>query len=228
MTRLFSLILLPLMLFSQNNFEYVQYDTDVSTIDTFVVLHGDIFSMQTEAQDLSVTRVTHEIATGWSASFCVDIACLPPFLDIFDFNLAAGDTSLFSLDIITYNNTGTGSWTMYVVDSTSMEIDSAFIQLEVTSVGIEDFSRPEHFQISPVYPNPTNAAFRFDVSAEKSGIHSVSLYDLNGRQILVREYRLNQGQNHLTLQVQDIPSGQYFLQTEFNGERKIQKVSLVK
>jgi len=229
-TRTFIPILsLPIMIMGQNNlFEYVQYDTEVTTSDTFVVLHGNIFSLHDQDQALTVTRVTHEIAEEWSCSICVGIACLPPFLDVYNLSLAAGDTSLFTLDIITNHTPGNGSWTMYVVDSTTMEVDSAQIALEVVAVDIDEISSPESFRISSVYPNPTNASFKFDLFAEQPGQYDVALFDLTGRIVLQRSYQVQSGRNHLAMQVYGIASGNYILQTSHEGKNSSKKVSLIK
>jgi len=114
-----------------NNFEFVQYDSSYVGDEEFIVLHGDIFNLTDSTYDVSVTRVTHSIPTTWSTSYCVGPACLPPFLDTFTFSLEAGDTALFSLDTYHAGEAGMGSWTIFVVDSSTMEIDSVHFSVEV-------------------------------------------------------------------------------------------------
>ncbi len=114
-----------------NNFEFVQYDSNYTGSEAFVVLHGDIFNLTDSTYDITVTRVTHSIPATWSTSYCVGPACLPPFLDTFTFSLEAGDTALFSLDTYHNGESGMGSWTIFVVDSSTMEIDSVNINMEV-------------------------------------------------------------------------------------------------
>ena len=117
---------------SINAFNFIQYDSTYSGNEEIVVLYGDIFSLSDSAQSISVTRVEHQKPTGWISSFCVGPACLPPFLDRFTFTLEAGDTALFSLDTHPNGEVGTGSWTIFAVDSTTMEVDSVNISMEYT------------------------------------------------------------------------------------------------
>jgi len=113
-------------------FNFVQYDTSYSGNEEFVVLHGDIISLSDSIQSISVTRVEHQKPAAWSSSFCVGPACLPPFLDRFTFTLEAGDTAAFSLDTYPNATVGEASWTIFAVDSTTMEVDSVHISMEYT------------------------------------------------------------------------------------------------
>ena len=115
------------------NFKFVQYDSAYSGNEDFVVLYGDVISLSDSAQSITVTRKEIQKPDAWVTSFCVGPACLPPFLDTFTFTLAGGDTALFSLDTYPNGELGSGSWTIFAVDSTTMEIDSVSISMELVS-----------------------------------------------------------------------------------------------
>ena len=232
--KLFKILILALgitpALFGQNNdFEFVQYDTAYMGSEELVILHGEIVSLAASSQSISVTRVTHEIPAGWTNSFCVGPACLPPFLDTFTFDLAAADTAEFTLDTYPNGIEGIGRWTMFAVDSSTMEVDSVNFSLEFVAVSIDgSFARPNSFELSHIYPNPTNASVNFNLNLKKSGDYSIILYSLDGREILNRNYQLNSGKNHLQWNMYGLSSGNYIISATGAGETISRQVSVIK
>ena len=225
-----TLMLTVSALFGQNNnFEFVQHDTAYSGSEEFVVLEGDIFSLSDAAQSITVTRLTHEIPSTWINSFCVGPACLPPFLDTFTFELAANDTALFTLDTYPNGEVGVGSWTIFAVDSSTMEVDSVQIYMEVVTVSVDNaYEKPATFELSDTYPNPTNAWVNFDLLLEQSGDYSVVLYALDGREVLSRKYSLQAGENHLQWGLNGLPSGNYIVRATGSGHTVSRKLSVIK
>lgn len=212
-----------------NNFEFVQYDTTYVGNEDFVVLHGDIFSLSNVEQSITVTRIEHQRPATWVTSFCVGPACLPWFVDAHTFALAAGDTALFTLDTYPYGETGTGSWTIFTVDSSTMEVDSVHITMEVVTVSIDgSFASPQSFELSHVYPNPTNAAVNFDLNLNNTGDYSILLHSLDGRVVMSRNYKLRSGKNHLQWTLQGLPSGSYIISATGSGETISRQVSIIK
>jgi len=221
--------ILPAAFGQNNNFEFVQYDSAYTGSEDFVILHGDIISLAASSQTISVTRVTHEIDTSWTNSFCVGPACLPPLLDNFTFDLAASDTALFTLDTYPNDAEGIGRWTMYAVDSSTMEVDSLNFRMEFVTVSIDgSFERPNSFELSHMYPNPTNASVNFDLDLKSTGDYSIILYALDGREIMTRNYQLNSGKNHLQWNMQGLPSGNYIISATGAGETISRQVSVIK
>ncbi|MBC8191905.1 MAG: T9SS type A sorting domain-containing protein [Candidatus Marinimicrobia bacterium] len=219
----------PALFGQNNNFEFVQYDSAYIGNEDFVILHGDIISLAASSQSISVTRVTHEIDASWTNSFCVGPACLPPFLDNFTFDLAASDTALFTLDTYPNGIEGIGRWTMFAVDSSTMEVDSVNFSLEFVAVSIDgSFARPNSFELSHIYPNPTNASVNFNLNLKKSGDYSIILYSLDGREILTRNYQLNSGKNHLQWNMYGLSSGNYIISASGAGETISRQVSVIK
>lgn len=225
-----SIVISVSALFGQlNNFNFVQHDTEYNGSDEFVVLHGEIFSLAATPQTITVTRVTHEIPANWVNSFCVGPACLPPFLDTFTFELAAGDTADFTLDTYPNAELGVGSWTVFVVDSSTMEVDSAMISMEYVTTSIDDaFGLPTHFDLSAIYPNPTNAWINFDLQVQHASEYSIVLYALDGREIMSRSYSLRTGNNHLQWGMHGLPSGNYIISATGPGQTISRQVSVIK
>jgi len=224
------LSIMPTVLWGQtNNFQFVQYDTSYVGNESLVVLEGEIFSRSTADHDLTVTRVTHTIEDAWSSSFCVGPACLPPFLDEYTFTLFAGDTALFSLDTYPHDTPGVGSWTILAVDSTTMEIDSVHITLEFTTTAIDPTSfHPANFELSDIYPNPSNAWINLDLQVVTADHYTLTLYALDGREVLQRTYALRAGQNQLQWGLQGLPSGNYILRATAHGQTLVKQVSVIK
>jgi hypothetical protein len=224
-----ALYIAPAVFGQNNNFEFVQYDTAYIGSEDLVVLHGEIVSLAASSQSISVTRVTHEIPAGWSNSFCVGPACLPPFLSNFTFELAASDTADFTLDTYPYGVEGIGRWTMFAVDSSTMEIDSVHFSLEFVPVSLDgSFGKITSFELSPIYPNPTNASINFNLNLSNSGDYSIILYALDGREIISRNYQLNSGKNHLQWSMQGLSSGNYIIKATGAGETISRQVSVIK
>ncbi|NQV43228.1 MAG: T9SS type A sorting domain-containing protein [Candidatus Marinimicrobia bacterium] len=221
--------LAPAVFGQSNNFEFIQHDTAYIGNEELVILHGEIFSFAASSQPITVTRVTHEIPAGWTNSFCVGPACLPPFLDTFTFDLAASDTAEFTLDTYPNAEEGIGRWTMFAVDSTTMEVDSVNFRLEFVAVSVDgSLERPTSFELSHLYPNPTNASVNFNLNLEKSGTYSIILYSMDGREIMTRNYQLNSGKNHLQWNMNGLSSGNYIISATGAGETISRQVSVVK
>lgn len=212
-----------------NNFDFTQQDTNYFGSDDFVVLHGEIISLSEAPQNITVTRVTHEIPATWSTSFCVGPACLPPFLDTYTFELAGLDTAQFTLDTFPYGEEGTGSWTIYAADSSTMEVDSVHIQMEFVTVGIDFITeRPSDFELARIFPNPTNAAINLHLGVVHSGDYSVTLYDITGKAVTSRQYYLRSGANQLQWSLQGVPSGNYFVSIAGAQQTITRQVSIIK
>ncbi|NQV30382.1 MAG: T9SS type A sorting domain-containing protein [Candidatus Marinimicrobia bacterium] len=223
------IVVVPALFGQINNFEFVQHDTIYTGSEEFVVLEGDIFSFSDAVQSITVTRITHEIPGTWTNSFCVGPACLPPFLDTFTFDLAAHDTALFTLDTYHNGEIGVGSWTIFAVDSSTMEIDSVQISMEVVTVSIDNaYEKPATFKLSSIYPNPSNAWVNFDLSLQNGGEYSVVLYALDGREILSRHYSFQAGKNHLQWGLEGLPSGNYIISASGLGQTVSRQLSVIK
>lgn len=225
------LLLIPILLAAQSNeFEYIQYDTLSEENQAFVVLHGDIFSLSTSAQNITVTPIERSKPEGWQAYYCLRNVCLPlEFVPSYTFELAGGDTSIFSLDVQTADIPGDGEWTIMVVDSSTMEIDSARVRVSFMTSSIDPgFNIPENFKISSVYPNPVNAQVNIALSIEEAGIYTVELISLTGRTVMEREYSLSPGANLFSWNMEGLNSGNYVLSVEHENQIHTRKVIIIK
>ncbi len=232
--RLFKIVVLAFSIASMalgqsNNFEFMQHDSAYVGNDELIILDAEIYSNISSSQSITVTRVTHEMPATWTSSFCVGPACLPPFLDSYTFDLQGYEAVNFTNDTYPNGELGFGNWTFYAVDSSTMEVDSIALTLEYVTVGLDrSFERPGSFELSPLFPNPTNASINFDLFLERAGEYSIILYALNGQEMMTRSYGLQSGKNHIRWNMQGLPSGNYILSATGMGETISRKLSVIK
>jgi hypothetical protein len=231
---LFLLVCTPILMFAQpGNFQYLQYDT-IKTLHvsdtTLAVLYGEIFSTSSTRDSLTVTPIAINQPDEWDAYYCPGKVCLPlDFVPSYSFGLAAGDTADFSFDIQSYGFPGEGEWSIFVVDSATMEIDSAYVKVEFLTTGIfAEEALPSQFGISSVFPNPTNAQVNFNLELEMAGRYTLSLHTLTGRTVLTREYELAPGKNFFSWNLNQLNSGTYLLSAQLHDQIHTQKMVIVK
>jgi hypothetical protein len=63
--------------------------------------------------------------------------------------------------------------------------------------------------ILQVFPQPAGDEVRLDIYAPVSGIVTISVTDLLGREVLAREYTLDRGNHQLVLDMHGLPTGRY-------------------
>ena len=68
-----------------------------------------------------------------------------------------------------------------------------------------------------VFPNPVEGLAYLSFSTTSEGVASVTIYDVSGRLVSVKDYSINQGHNKITLNTEELNQGMYFL-TINNGE----------
>lgn len=100
---------------------------------------------------------------------------------------------------------------------------------ERSGTGIENTQEnAEDFMLAPCYPNPLNTDGRIDFRIPRSGHVSLTVYNLSGQRVqtLVNE-ELTIGDHTVIWNVQELPSGTYFLYLESNGLVRRQKVVVI-
>ncbi|MCF7901810.1 MAG: T9SS type A sorting domain-containing protein, partial [Candidatus Marinimicrobia bacterium] len=161
-----------------------------------------------------------------------EIVCLPPFIDVYDFSLSPGDSAWFALDIYPFEVEGTGEWSIEVIDSTTMEADTADIAYTFGAIGVVDEPEapaPREFGVVQVFPNPTNAAFNTILHKMTPGRYELTLFDLNGRTLETRWLEMKTSGRHLlSWNVDRYTSGSYVLRIEGGGSVWVKRVTIIK
>jgi hypothetical protein len=88
---------------------------------------------------------------------------------------------------------------------------------------------PTNFNLSQNYPNPFNPTTKISYALPKSGIVTLRVYDILGRDIvtLVNEYK-NAGNYTVDFTSSNYTSGVYFYKLEVNGISEVKKMLLLK
>ncbi len=68
-----------------------------------------------------------------------------------------------------------------------------------------------------VYPNPASDHFTVELYATKEGDCNIALVDINGKEVLVKKQLLIEGTNTLVLDIENLASGVYAVQVNFEG-----------
>jgi len=91
------------------------------------------------------------------------------------------------------------------------------------------FLSPGKISLSPAYPNPFNPTTKIRFSAGKTGMHSLQIYDINGRLVeKLIDNQLNHGVYEIVWNASNHPSGVYFIQLVSGYNIQTEKVLLIK
>ena len=175
--------------------------------------------------NLDIGTSIHEIKAFNDYLFVAESSIYPYIFDISDPNspLLAGyynTTGIpYSMDI--------SENLMYFADGFSIEILDCSEALPITETIVPDI--PDKFQLHPLYPNPFNVNAEIRYSIAKAGEVNLTVFDVQGREVVVLESGYQQPGNHSFIwKAENIPSGIYFVRLAQNGDLKLQKVVLVK
>jgi Secretion system C-terminal sorting domain len=75
-----------------------------------------------------------------------------------------------------------------------------------------------------VYPNPTNGKVKVGFSLQQDENVWLNLYDSQGRNLQLRDFEGKSGRNTIELDLQDYPSGAYFINLQYAQKREVLKV----
>lgn len=101
----------------------------------------------------------------------------------------------------------------------------------ITQTGISNYNNeiPEAYSLNQNYPNPFNPTTNISFSLPKSGLVTLKIYDIVGKEVstLVNEVK-SAGNYIIGYNAANIPSGTYFYRLESNGFSETKKMLLIK
>ena len=99
----------------------------------------------------------------------------------------------------------------------------------VTSVTPVVTNLPDKYLLSQNYPNPFNPVTKINFAIPKSGLVSLKVYDVLGREVstLVNEVK-NAGTYKVEFNASNLSSGMYFYKVSVNGFTDVKKMMLIK
>lgn len=94
-----------------------------------------------------------------------------------------------------------------------LDLDGKFTYYGPVAVAFGDASNK-----AIVYPNPFEREVKLEIDSEKATVMELAVTNLQGRQLMVKNVKVEQGKNTITLDLgPDLPAGIYILTTRFNG-----------
>ncbi|HEX2786519.1 MAG TPA: T9SS type A sorting domain-containing protein [Ignavibacteria bacterium] len=99
------------------------------------------------------------------------------------------------------------------------------------TLGVEQTSNiiPERFELSQNYPNPFNPTTKINFAIPKSGLVSLKVYDVLGKEVgVLVNSELTAGSYTIDFNASYLASGLYFYKIQTNGFTDIKKMMLVK
>ncbi len=99
----------------------------------------------------------------------------------------------------------------------------------ITSVTPVVSNVPDKYSLSQNYPNPFNPVTKINFTIPKSGLVTLKIYDVLGREVstLVNEVK-NAGTYKVDFNGSSLSSGMYFYKVSVNGFTDVKKMSLIK
>jgi hypothetical protein len=102
-----------------------------------------------------------------------------------------------------------------------------FYRIDMQPASVNEFSG-ESFAVGQAFPNPAYDITNIEVTVGKPSMVSFSLYNLVGVQMIDSKHQLQPGQNTISVNVKQFPSGMYFYKVT-NGETTItRKLNITK
>lgn len=98
------------------------------------------------------------------------------------------------------------------------------------STGVAEEDRyPFEFSLKQNYPNPFNPSTTIEFSVPRSGLVTLSVYDLLGREVeIILNQHMNPGHHKVQWNATNVPSGVYFVRMKADGFPQTRKVTVLK
>ena len=136
-------------------------------------------------------------------------------------------------DSVFIDNSISGANTYYyrlmVMMKDSTELQSYPIMLNATLTGITSNLPPSQFGLSQNFPNPFNPTTVIQYNVPTSGVVSLKVYDILGREVRTLVNKMEQpGRYSVTFNAERLPSGVYFYELRAGGHLRVKKSMFIK
>jgi len=218
---------------AESRFVFDHQDSSITGLGEFYQFEAFIINTSDDTLQLTANRISlAEAPLEWSCSMCV-VYCLPPFIDVYDFTLNPGDSAWFSLDVYPFETDGTGVWSITIIDSSTMDADTAQYGVTYGSTGIQSETTqpmtPQDIELLNLFPNPTNASFTLTLDQMIPGDYNLSLFDLLGHEVDRRAIHISHStRQNVSWDANALSSGNYFVQVRGGGKVWLQQITIVK
>ncbi len=115
------------------------------------------------------------------------------------------------------------------IQSAMFNLKSASYVTNFTTSISQNSQLADSYKLEQNYPNPFNPSTSINFSITKSGMTSLKVYDMLGKEVAtLMNGNLNAGSYTATFDASSLPSGVYFYKLQTEGFSEIKKMSLVK
>lgn len=118
-----------------------------------------------------------------------------------------------------------------------LQVYAGFIQLPFTYEGYKIFieggtsgiesNNNLGFKMGNAIPNPAHLSATISVESKQSGMGEFRVFDLVGKEVFLKNVRLNQGSNKITYNTSELPEGVYIYRLDAFGETKTSRLVIV-
>ena len=203
------------------DFEYRELSSGNALPDPIVVLPSEANSSEYEGTWISVlgnvTAVTPVSTTG--TNLTIDDAT-----SVMVWNSTGIDVSSF---VVGYRGQFIGAGSQY---NSQYQLLVGYQSDITTVVGVDDdILVAEKFELIPAYPNPFNPTTKISFAIDTPSEIQLDVYDVNGKLIdtILKGYYMS-GMHGIEWNASEFASGMYFVHLVKQGERRTQKVMLLK
>ncbi|NTW31500.1 MAG: T9SS type A sorting domain-containing protein [Bacteroidetes bacterium] len=140
---------------------------------------------------------------------------------VFRWDFGDGETSTEQNPQHTY--TSNSDYAVKLITFDNCGIDSITISIHVSNVGLNAIKVSDNINL---FPNPFSEVFNVLINTEKSDNINIVLFNIYGKTIFEKNYRITPGNNQLSIDMKDIAKGLYFLNIKtpsFNYSSKLIK-----
>jgi hypothetical protein len=102
-----------------------------------------------------------------------------------------------------------------------VDYDGMFAYSQIRTVNLTE---ENILNVNQIYPNPFGAELNITINTTKSGTVTVTLFDINGREVSTTAYGAIEGIQTLNLNTNQLENGLYIVEISTMGEKHIQKL----
>lgn len=162
------------------------------------------------------------------ATFCLGTACYPPNVFTASVVLAANATATLTTDLEEASVVGI-STVRYKVYDANNSVDAIIFTLNYNGpVSVKNIASV-FYNVSDVYPNPSASIANINLTVSSSSTNvKISVLNSLGSIVLTKDANLNIGKNIISIDVENLPTGLYFINISQGNQKITKKITINK
>jgi len=203
-----------------------------SGTDSVIISYGKIINFTNAPISIRLHRDSVNVPFGWLTMICDPGTCYAKNVDSSNaYNYPPGESTVemhFYPDV--HHNAIAYMYVRAHRTSGPVEFYQQTFGATLNLIGIQQISSVvKEFQLKQNYPNPFNPSTKISFSIPASGIVSLRIYDITGKEIekLLDQF-INKGEYLVDFNAEGLSSGVYYYRIETNGNIDVKKMVLLK